>query len=42
MAYEAMRSAPEPPPAEALDMLERVLNEFDRARAEMTGPPTGG
>jgi hypothetical protein len=36
MALEAMRAAPEPPPAEALDLLDRVLGEFDRARASFT------
>jgi hypothetical protein len=43
MALEAMRSAPEPPPAEALEILERVLGDFDRARARLTSePPTNG
>ena len=32
IALEAMRSAPEPPPAAALELLERVLGDFDRAR----------
>jgi hypothetical protein len=32
MAFEAMRTAPEPPPPEALEVLKRVLNEFDSAR----------
>jgi hypothetical protein len=32
MAFEAMRSAPEPPPAAVLDTLDRVLSDFDRAR----------
>ena len=32
MAFEAMRSAPEPPPVVVLDALERVLADFDRAR----------
>jgi hypothetical protein len=35
MAFEAMRSAPEPPPAAALDALERVLSDFDRARVRL-------
>ena len=35
MAFEAMRSAPEPPPAEVLDALERVLADFDRARQRL-------
>ena len=41
MALEAMRSAPEPPPAAALEALEHVLSEFDRARdrlGEESGP----
>jgi hypothetical protein len=42
MALEAMRGAPEPPPAEALEILERVLEDFDRARARLAGPPAGG
>ena len=32
MALEAMRSAPEPPPAAVLESLEHVLADFDRAR----------
>jgi hypothetical protein len=39
MALEAMRSAPEPPPATALDALERVLSDFDRARDRLAGEP---
>ena len=35
MAFEAMRSAPEPPPAAVLDALERVLSDFDRARKRL-------
>lgn len=35
MASEAMRSAPEPPPAVVIDALEHVLSDFDRARARM-------
>jgi hypothetical protein len=50
MAFEAMQAAPEPPPAEALESLRRVLSEFDIARAKLTadrpgghgGPPEGG
>jgi hypothetical protein len=43
MALAAMRTSPEPPPPEALETLERVLGEFDRARARLTGePPAGG
>jgi hypothetical protein len=36
MALEAMRAAPEPPPGEALRILERALGDFDRARADLT------
>ena len=39
MALEAMRAAPEPPPAEALQILERVLGDFDRARAGLMEEP---
>ncbi|MGZ4185669.1 MAG: hypothetical protein ACXVFA_10055 [Solirubrobacteraceae bacterium] len=43
MALEAMRSAPDRPPAEAIEILEHVLGEFDRARAKLTaGPEAGG
>jgi hypothetical protein len=35
MALEAMRSAPEPPPATVLDALERVLSDYDRARERL-------
>lgn len=42
MALEAMRGAPEPPPPEALEALERVLADFDRARDRLSRPPAGG
>jgi hypothetical protein len=42
MALEAMRGAPEPPPPEALEALQRVLADFDRARERLSGPPAGG
>ena len=42
MALEAMRSAPEPPPPAAIEILERVLNEFDSARERLTSEPPGG
>ena len=32
LAFEAMRAAPAPPPPEALEVLKRVLDEFDSAR----------
>ncbi|MFL5866764.1 MAG: hypothetical protein ACJ766_06650 [Thermoleophilaceae bacterium] len=37
MAHDAMRSAPEPPPQVAMDALERVLADFDRARDQLSG-----
>jgi hypothetical protein len=37
MALDAMRSAPEPPPAQALAVLERVLADFDSAQRRL-GP----
>jgi hypothetical protein len=42
MALEAMRAAPEPPPREATEILERVLGEFDRARERLAEDQTGG
>jgi len=42
MALEAMRAAPEPPPPEATELLERALGEFDRARERLTEDQTGG
>lgn len=39
MAFEAMRSAPEPPPAAVLDALEGVLSDFDRARSRLDEEP---
>jgi hypothetical protein len=42
MALEAMQSAPEPPPDAALDILERVLREFDVARARLAERRLGG
>jgi hypothetical protein len=43
MALEAMRSAPEPPPPAALEILERVLSEYDRAREHLASePPASG
>ncbi|MEA2293371.1 MAG: hypothetical protein QOE86_1010 [Solirubrobacteraceae bacterium] len=35
MSLEAMRAAPQPPPAGAMDVLERVLRDFDRARERL-------
>jgi hypothetical protein len=36
MSLDLMRAAPDPPPREAVDLLERVLKDFDDARARMT------
>jgi hypothetical protein len=41
LALDVMRSAPEPPAA-AIEMLERVLREFDRARERLSRPPRDG
>ena len=35
MALEAMRAAPEPPPRQAVELLERVLGDFDAARERL-------
>jgi hypothetical protein len=37
MALDAMRGAPEPPPADAVAVLERVIGDFDRARERLMG-----
>ena len=42
MALEGMRAAPEPPPKEAVEILERVLRDFDQARERLTGGPAAG
>jgi hypothetical protein len=42
MALEAMRAAPEPPPVQAFETLERVLGDFDRARERLSGGPAPG
>jgi hypothetical protein len=39
MALDAMRSAPEPPSREAVEILERVLRDFDLARERLAGGP---
>jgi hypothetical protein len=41
MALDAMRAAPEPPPSEALEILDRVLADFDRARSRLSGAQDG-
>jgi hypothetical protein len=35
MALDVMRTAPQPVPADALEALERVLRDFDRARERL-------
>jgi hypothetical protein len=42
MALEAMRSAPEPPPTEVLETLDRVLRDFDKARERMADETSAG
>jgi hypothetical protein len=42
MALEAMRSAPDPPPLAAVELLERVLREFDLARERLAGGAADG
>jgi hypothetical protein len=41
MALDAMRRAPQPPPREAVDLLERVLADYDRALARLGGDDDG-
>jgi hypothetical protein len=41
LALDVMRSSPEPPAA-AIDLLERVLREFDRARERVPQAPGNG
>jgi len=42
MALEAMRSASEPPPPEVIEILSRVLADFDHARERLTNEPRAG
>jgi hypothetical protein len=42
MALEGMRSAPSPPPPEALKLLERVIGDFDSARERLAPEPPHG
>ena len=35
MALDAMRQAPQPPPPEAVELLDRVLADYDGARARL-------
>jgi hypothetical protein len=40
MSLDVMRSAPDPPAA-AIELLERVLADFDRGRERSAEPPPG-
>ncbi len=42
MALEAMRSAPEAPPQPVLEVLERVISDYDRARERLGEEPPRG
>ena len=43
MALDAMRTAPQPMPADAVETLARVLRDFDRARERLARDDrTGG
>lgn len=35
MALDAMRAAPQPPPPEALELLEHVIGDYDKARERL-------
>jgi hypothetical protein len=37
MSLDVMHSAPEPVPGEAIELLERVLRDFDDARGRLAG-----
>jgi hypothetical protein len=41
LALDVMRAAPEPP-ADAIELLERVLADFDRARDRLSRTPGNG
>jgi hypothetical protein len=41
LALDVMRSAPAPS-ASAIELLERVLGDFDRSRERLFDPPPGG
>jgi hypothetical protein len=41
LALDAMRASPEAP-ANAIELLERVLDDFDRARERLSKPPPTG
>ena len=41
LALDAMRASPDAP-ATAIELLGRVLDDFDRARERLSGPPPNG
>jgi hypothetical protein len=41
LALDAMRNSPDAP-ATAVELLERVLGDFDRARERLSEPPPNG
>jgi hypothetical protein len=41
LALDAMRASPDAP-ATAVELLERVLHDFDRARERLSEPPPNG
>ena len=41
LALDAMRASPEAP-ASAIELLENVLDDFDRARERLSEPPPDG
>jgi hypothetical protein len=43
MSLDVMRSRPDAAPSDAIELLERVLDDFDRARARLASndPPQG-
>jgi len=40
MALDAMRAAPDPPPAAAVGLLDGVLRDYEEARERMAREPT--
>jgi hypothetical protein len=42
MSLDVMRSGPQPAPAEVVESLERVLSDFDRARARLASEDAAG
>jgi hypothetical protein len=42
MSLDAMRNATEPPPPEAIEVLSRVLGDFDSARTRLASDARAG